>query len=127
MSNRVENARGFSAKAAMLAVETKLFPLHEIIDGTDYRITHQPQGLPVRSSPRFRVDTATLHDDVVALQKEVDEDGNSLWQRQKGVASDEKKLVIHQRTPYGAGFTVTSGSRSEVKYKPDERLFLKQG
>ncbi len=69
---------GLSAKAAQLAVETKLFPLYEIVDGTNYRITHQPQGIPVDDyltmQGRFR------HfgpDDVKRLQKEVDED----WER----------------------------------------------
>lgn len=73
-----------SAKAAMLAVETKLFPLYEIIDGTDYRITHQPQGLPVREftkiQGRYRHFT---DDDVVALQKEVDEEWEQLVAKTK--------------------------------------------
>ena len=40
-------AEDLSAKSAQLAVETKSFPLYEIIDGTEYRITHEPKGLPV--------------------------------------------------------------------------------
>lgn len=74
-----------SAKAAMLAVETKLFPLYEIIDGTEYRITHQPQGLPVREftkiQGRYRHFT---DDDVTALQREVDEEWEQLVAKTKG-------------------------------------------
>jgi pyruvate ferredoxin oxidoreductase beta subunit/2-oxoisovalerate ferredoxin oxidoreductase beta subunit len=76
---------GLSAKAAQLAVETKLFPLYEIVDGTNYRITHQPQGIPVDEylamQGRFR------HfgpDDVKRLQKEVDEDWERLVAETKG-------------------------------------------
>ena len=71
-------AEDLTAVAAQLAVETRLFPLYEIINGTEYRITHEPQGLPVaeylKMQGRFR------HfgpDDVARLQKEVDED----WER----------------------------------------------
>jgi pyruvate/2-oxoacid:ferredoxin oxidoreductase beta subunit len=71
-------AEDLTAKAAQLAVETRLFPLYEIIDGTEYRITHQPQGLPVseylKMQGRFRHFTP---DDTARLQKEVDED----WER----------------------------------------------
>jgi pyruvate ferredoxin oxidoreductase beta subunit/2-oxoisovalerate ferredoxin oxidoreductase beta subunit len=67
-----------SVKAAQLAVETKLFPLYELIDGSEYRITHQPQGLPVseylKIQGRFRHFTK---DDTDRLQREVDED----WER----------------------------------------------
>jgi pyruvate ferredoxin oxidoreductase beta subunit/2-oxoisovalerate ferredoxin oxidoreductase beta subunit len=67
-----------SVKAAQLAVETKLFPLYEVIDGSEYRITHQPQGLPVseylKIQGRFRHFTK---DDTDRLQREVDED----WER----------------------------------------------
>ena len=67
-----------SVKAAQLAVETKLFPLYEVINGSEYRITHQPRGLPVseylKIQGRFRHFTK---DDVDRLQREVDED----WER----------------------------------------------
>ena len=67
-----------SVKAAQLAVETKLFPLYEVINGSEYRITHQPQGLPVseylKIQGRFRHFTK---DDTDRLQREVDED----WER----------------------------------------------
>jgi pyruvate/2-oxoacid:ferredoxin oxidoreductase beta subunit len=76
---------GLSAKSAMLAVETKLFPLYEIIDGTEYRITHQPQGLPVseytKMQGRYRHFT---EDDVANLQREVDEEWEQLVTKAKG-------------------------------------------
>jgi len=78
-------AEDLSVKSAMLAVETKLFPLYEIIDGTEYRITHQPQGLPVHEytkiQGRYRHFT---EDDVAALQKEVDEEWEQLVLKAKG-------------------------------------------
>jgi pyruvate/2-oxoacid:ferredoxin oxidoreductase beta subunit len=74
-----------SAKAAQLAVETKLFPLYEIIDGKEYRITHQPKGLPVseyvKMQGRYRHFTA---DDTARLQREVDEDWEQLVSQSKG-------------------------------------------
>ncbi len=78
-------AEDLSARAAMLAVETKLFPLYEIIDGTEYRITHEPKGLPVadymKIQGRYRHFTA---DDVARLQREVDEDWEQLVSQTKG-------------------------------------------
>lgn len=70
---------GLSVKSTMLAVETKVFPLYEIIDGREYRITHEPQGLPVseytKIQGRYRHFT---HEDVAALQRQVDEDWDEL-------------------------------------------------
>jgi pyruvate/2-oxoacid:ferredoxin oxidoreductase beta subunit len=74
-----------SAKAAQLAVETKLFPLYEIIDGKEYRITHQPKGLPVseyvKMQGRYKHFTQT---DIDRLQREVDEDWEQLVAQTKG-------------------------------------------
>jgi pyruvate/2-oxoacid:ferredoxin oxidoreductase beta subunit len=74
-----------SARAAMLAVETKIFPLYEIIDGTEYRITHQSQGLPVSEyttiQGRYRHFT---DEDVARLQREVDKDWEQLVAQTKG-------------------------------------------
>lgn len=74
-----------SAMSAMLAVETKVFPLYEIIDGTKYRITHQPRGLPVKEylkiQGRYRHFT---EDDEAGLQREVDEEWDRLVAKTKG-------------------------------------------
>jgi pyruvate/2-oxoacid:ferredoxin oxidoreductase beta subunit len=78
-------AEDLSAKATMLAVETKLFPLYEIVDGTEYRITHQPQGLPVKEytkiQGRYRHFT---EEDVTALQTQADEEWEQLVAKTKG-------------------------------------------
>jgi pyruvate ferredoxin oxidoreductase beta subunit/2-oxoisovalerate ferredoxin oxidoreductase beta subunit len=78
-------AEDLAAQSAMLAVETKIFPLYEIIDGTQYRITYEPQGLPVseylKIQGRYRHFTA---DDAAGLQKEVDEDWEQLVTQARG-------------------------------------------
>ena len=78
-------AEDLAAQSAMLAVETKLFPLYEIIDGTQYHITYEPQGLPVseylKIQGRYRHFTA---DDAASLQKEVDEDWEQLVTQARG-------------------------------------------
>jgi pyruvate/2-oxoacid:ferredoxin oxidoreductase beta subunit len=74
-----------SARAAQLAVETKLFPLYEIIDGKEYRLTYQPKGLPVseyvKIQGRYRHFTP---DDVARLQREVDDDWEELMALTRG-------------------------------------------
>ena len=69
----------------MLAVETNLFPLYEVVDGTEYRITHQPQGLPVKEytkiQGRYRHFT---EDDVAALQSQADGEWEQLVAKTKG-------------------------------------------
>jgi pyruvate ferredoxin oxidoreductase beta subunit/2-oxoisovalerate ferredoxin oxidoreductase beta subunit len=78
-------AEDLSAKAAQLAVETRLFPLYEIIDGKDYRITHEPKGMPVadyvRIQGRYKHFTP---DDIARLQREVDDDWAELMALTKG-------------------------------------------
>jgi pyruvate/2-oxoacid:ferredoxin oxidoreductase beta subunit len=73
-----------SAKSAMLAVETKLFPLYEITDGIHYRITHEPQGVPVgeylRIQGRYR---HFSEEDTETLQRAVDQEWARLVARTK--------------------------------------------
>jgi len=38
-----------SPKVAVAAVETNIFPLYEIVDGTDFTITHESKNLPVET------------------------------------------------------------------------------
>jgi len=77
-----------SARAAQLAVETKLFPLYEIIDGKEYRLTYQPKGLPVseyvKIQGRYRHFTP---DDVARLQREVDDDWEELMALTRGCST----------------------------------------
>jgi pyruvate/2-oxoacid:ferredoxin oxidoreductase beta subunit len=78
-------AEDLSAKATMLAVETKLFPLYEIIDGTQYRITHQPQGLPVKEYTKIQGRYRHLtEEDVEDLQRQTDEEWEQLVAKTKG-------------------------------------------
>ena len=78
-------AEDLTAKVAQLAVESKLFPLYEIIDGKEYRITHQPKGIPVadyvKAQGRYRSFTS---EDIARLQREVDEDWEQLVGQTKG-------------------------------------------
>ncbi len=78
-------AENLSAKAAQLAVETRLFPLYEIIEGKKYRITHEPKGMPVadyvKMQGRYKNFTP---DDIARLQREVDEDWAELMALTKG-------------------------------------------
>lgn len=72
-------AEELSGRVAQLAVETKLFPLYEIIDGKEYRITHNPKGLPAKEYVRMQGRYSHFTDDDIAqLQKEVDEDWRQL-------------------------------------------------
>lgn len=63
-----------SLQLARLAVESRVVPLYEVEDGTRYRITHRPVGLPVadylQAQARYAHVTAA---DVAALQAEVDD------------------------------------------------------
>jgi len=65
-------------KLARLAVDTKAFPIYEVEDGTGYRITVEPKGVPLREylmpQGRFRHLTDS---DVEEMQKGVD----SEWER----------------------------------------------
>jgi pyruvate/2-oxoacid:ferredoxin oxidoreductase beta subunit len=65
-----------------LAVETQYYPLYEIRNGREYRLTHQPQGLPVedylKSQGRFKHLTKK---DVKAVQKEVEQNWEDLGRR----------------------------------------------
>jgi pyruvate ferredoxin oxidoreductase beta subunit/2-oxoisovalerate ferredoxin oxidoreductase beta subunit len=69
----------------MLAVETNLFPLYEIIDGTQFRITHDPKGFPVseylKIQGRYRhLSPMEIH----GIQKEADEQWERLQARAGG-------------------------------------------
>jgi pyruvate ferredoxin oxidoreductase beta subunit/2-oxoisovalerate ferredoxin oxidoreductase beta subunit len=72
-----------TANSTMLAVETKLFPLYEIIDGTQYRITHESQGLPIEEYLKIQGRYRHLSEEQVQqMQKEVDEG----WEQLTGKA-----------------------------------------
>ena len=77
-------AEDLSAKATMLAVETKIFPLYEIIDGTQYRITHEPQGIPVSEYTKIQGRYRHFKDEEIAsFQRQVDADWEELIAKTK--------------------------------------------
>lgn len=78
-------AEDLTAKSTMLAVETKLFPLYEIIDGTQYRITHESQGLPIEEYLKIQGRYRQLNkEQIQQMQKEVDEGWEQLAGKIKG-------------------------------------------
>jgi pyruvate/2-oxoacid:ferredoxin oxidoreductase beta subunit len=65
----------YSVAAARLAVETRVFPLFEVVDGVEWRITHAPQPRPVSEylglQGRFaKLDAAATE----RIQREVDDE-----------------------------------------------------
>ncbi len=73
-------------KLSRLAVETKIFPLFEVEDGTTFTMNKEPEGIPVEEyikiQGRFKLLTP---DQIVGIQKEVDKD----WKRLKWLAAYE--------------------------------------
>ncbi len=73
-----------AATMSRLAVQTGVFPLYEVEDGTKYTINHGPEGLPVETyisrQRRYRHLTA---EQVSEIQKEVDEN----WAKLEGMAN----------------------------------------
>lgn len=66
-------ADGHSVRSSRLAVETRYFPLYEVVDGVEYTINRHPLGLPVERflelQDRFRHLT---REQVAAIQADVD-------------------------------------------------------
>ncbi|MBI5607000.1 MAG: pyruvate synthase subunit beta [Deltaproteobacteria bacterium] len=74
-----------TAKSAMLAVETNLFPLYEIIDGTEYRITHDPKGLPVAEYLKIQGRYRHLTEEAIEdIQREADGQWKRLLAQARG-------------------------------------------
>lgn len=68
-----------------LAVETNYFPLYEISNGQEYRITYNSKGLPVEDylSKQRRFEHLSK-EMIVTVQKEVDKHWKELGQRENG-------------------------------------------
>lgn len=74
-----------TAKAAMLAVETKLFPLYEVLEGKHYRITHHPQGRPVSEYLEIQGRYRHLGEkEIASIQAEADAQWEELMQKAAG-------------------------------------------
>jgi pyruvate ferredoxin oxidoreductase beta subunit/2-oxoisovalerate ferredoxin oxidoreductase beta subunit len=87
-------AENLTATAAMLAVETKIFPLYEIMGGKKYTITYEPIGLPVeeylKSQGRYRHLSPA---EIERIQAEADEEWEGLFQRATGC----RPLPVNER------------------------------
>lgn len=74
-------------QVARLSVETRVFPLYEIVDGTEYHINYEPAGLPVEDylsvQGRFRHLTK---EQTAFLQAEADRNWRVLLARAAGEA-----------------------------------------
>jgi len=74
----------FTPNVGRLAVETKYFPLYEIRDGKNYKMTYQPKNLPVEdylmAQGRFK---HLSKEDLEVIQKEVDQSWDELAQKEK--------------------------------------------
>ncbi len=67
-----------SIKISRMAIESRVFPLLEVFDGVDYRLSRQPAGTPVRDYIRMQGRFRHLREDQIEeIQKYVDED----WER----------------------------------------------
>ncbi len=74
---------------AMLAFETKVFPLYEVINGEIYRITKVPKGLPVRDYLSIQGRFSHLsEDEIEKIQQEVDIE----WERLIYLAKRHEKV-----------------------------------
>ena len=95
-------------------METRLFPLYEIIDGKEYRITHEPKGLPVDEYVKIQGRSATLRPTISArLQREVDEEWAGAYGADKGMPDLIKEARSSPtRSPSARRCTPTYGSRS---------------
>jgi pyruvate/2-oxoacid:ferredoxin oxidoreductase beta subunit len=73
-------------RLARLAVETKVFPLYEVEQGTSYNINYQPRGLPVKEYLKLQGRFKHLSDEETALiQERVEAEWQALQQRAAGV------------------------------------------
>jgi pyruvate/2-oxoacid:ferredoxin oxidoreductase beta subunit len=75
-------AENMAPKVSTLAVETNMFPLYEIIDGLQYRITYWSKGLPVEEylSAQGRFSHLTT-EQINSIQTEADRTWNDLKQK----------------------------------------------
>jgi pyruvate ferredoxin oxidoreductase beta subunit/2-oxoisovalerate ferredoxin oxidoreductase beta subunit len=74
----------YMVKVGRLAVESKTFPLYEVYDGVNYKITLDPKGIPVREylklQNRFRY---LKEDEIEFIQKNVDKEWKILVEKSR--------------------------------------------
>lgn len=67
-----------SIKISRLAIESRVFPLLEVFDGVDYRLSRIPEGIPVREYIKMQGRFRHLNDaEIGQIQNNVDEE----WER----------------------------------------------
>ncbi len=89
-----------SIKISRLAIESKMFPLVEIFDGVDFRLSLEPAGIPIeqylKTQGRFK---HLKEKDMEAIQQNVDESWERLMSRvNRGRPADGRKNGPRQRT-----------------------------
>ncbi|HUI30702.1 MAG TPA: 3-methyl-2-oxobutanoate dehydrogenase subunit beta [Candidatus Acidoferrales bacterium] len=68
-----------SIRISRLAIESRVFPLLEIFDGVDFRLSHEPSGIPVRDYLKVQGRFKHLKEkEVEMIQKNVDEEWETL-------------------------------------------------
>ncbi len=71
-----------SIKISRLAVETRIFPLYEVENGTKYTLSRQPQGIPVRDYLRLQGRFRHLREaDIDAMQQRIDREWEFLMKK----------------------------------------------
>jgi pyruvate/2-oxoacid:ferredoxin oxidoreductase beta subunit len=71
-----------SIEVSRLAVDTKVFPLYEVINGEEYRITFEPKDLPVEEYLKLQGRYSHLTpEDIEYIQSRVDYEWKVLLQR----------------------------------------------
>ncbi len=74
-----------TARAAILSVQTRVFPLYEIEDGKRYRLTQSPEPLPVTEYLKIQGRFGHMHGgQIEMMQEEVDEEWERLLYRVEG-------------------------------------------
>lgn len=85
-----------SLRLLRLAVDARVVPLYEVVDGTEYRITHRPAGLPVADYLAAQGRYAHLGpDEIATIEADVDERWRALAERagRRGPGSTENVEV----------------------------------
>jgi pyruvate/2-oxoacid:ferredoxin oxidoreductase beta subunit len=87
-------AENLTVNASMLSVETKIFPLYEILDGKKYVITYEPQGMPVEEYLKIQGRYRHLDaEEITRIQTETDEEWEGLYRR----ATDCRPLPANEK------------------------------
>jgi len=104
-----------SIKVSRMAIESKVFPLIEVYDGIDYRLSHEPTGTPVRDYLRMQGRFRHLKDQQIeTIQRAIDEE----WERLMAKISPSPKLNVVEkslRKPKNGSAQKNSSVRQHVK------------